>query len=74
MNLGVPHSVEASAHHSSAGFKGASPIIWARGEDGLKNGLRKVLLERSRVKWDLYMPYIAMGYRMSKLAAVGYSP
>ena len=40
----------------------------------LKNGLRKVLLGKSKTEWDLYMPYIAMGYRMSKQAAVGHSP
>ena len=40
----------------------------------LKNGFRKVLLDMSKTEWDLYMPYIAMGYRMSKQAAVGYSP
>ena len=40
----------------------------------LKSGLRKVLLDKSRTEWDLYMPYVAMGYRMSKQAAVGYSP
>ena len=32
----------------------------------LKNGLRKVLLDKSATEWDLYMPYIAMGYRISK--------
>ena len=40
----------------------------------LKNGLRKVLLERGMTKWELYMPFIAMGYRMSKQVAVRYSP
>ena len=33
-----------------------------------------MLLDKSKTEWDLYMPYIAMGYRMSKQAAVGYSP
>ena len=40
----------------------------------LNKGLTKVLLDKSRTEWDLYMPYIAMGYRMSEEAAVGYSP
>ena len=40
----------------------------------LKTGLRKVLLDKCRTEWDLYMPYIAMGYRISKHAALGYSP
>ena len=30
----------------------------------LRTGLRKVLLDKSKTEWDLYMPYIAMGYRM----------
>ena len=40
----------------------------------LKNGLRKVLLDKCKTEWDLYIPCIAMGYSMSKQAAVGYSP
>ena len=39
----------------------------------LKKGLRKVLLDKSRTEWDLYMPSAAMGYHMSKQAAAGYS-
>ena len=40
----------------------------------LKNGLRKVVLDKIKTEWDLYMPYIAMGYRMSKQATMGYFP
>ncbi len=31
-----------------------------------KKGLRKICLTRNKEDWDLALPYIAMGYRMSK--------
>ena len=66
-NQQITHRLASREHPQSDGLA-------ERMMQTLKNGLRKVLLERSRIEWDLYMPYIAMGYRMSKHAAVGYSP
>ena len=40
----------------------------------LKSALRKTLFTRHRQDWDLYLPYIAMGYRMTKQASTGYTP
>ena len=31
----------------------------------MKQGLRKTLLERAATDWDLVLPYVAMGYRMT---------
>jgi hypothetical protein len=33
-----------------------------------KKGLRKICLIRNKEDWDLALPYITMGYRMSKHA------
>jgi len=33
-----------------------------------KKGLRKICLTKNKKDWDLALPYIAMGYRMSKHA------
>jgi len=35
-----------------------------------KKGLRKICLTRNKEDWDLALPYIAMGYRMSKHASL----
>ncbi len=35
-----------------------------------KKGLRKICLIRNKEDWDLALPYIAMGYRMSKHASL----
>jgi hypothetical protein len=35
-----------------------------------KKGLRKICLTRNKEDWDLTLPYIAMGYRMSKHASL----
>jgi len=35
-----------------------------------KKGLRKICLIRNKEDWDLALPYIAMGYRMSKPASL----
>jgi hypothetical protein len=35
-----------------------------------KKGLRKICLTRNREDWDLALPYIAMGYKMSKHASL----
>ena len=40
----------------------------------MKQGLRKTLLHRQREDWDLFLPYVAMGYRMKKQASSGYTP
>ena len=39
-----------------------------------KRALRKCLLDGGGEEWDEFLPYIAMGYRMSKQKAVGSSP
>jgi hypothetical protein len=33
-----------------------------------KKGLRKIFLTKNKEDWDLALPYIAMGYKMSKHA------
>ena len=40
----------------------------------MKRALRKCLLDGGGEEWDELLPYVAMGYRMSKQKAVGYSP
>ena len=40
----------------------------------MKRALRKCLCDRGGQQWDELLPYIAMGYRMSKQKSVGYSP
>ena len=40
----------------------------------LKKSLRKCLLERGSEEWDELLPYVAMGYRLSKQKSLGYSP
>ena len=40
----------------------------------MKRALRKCLCDGGGVDWDEILPYLAMGYRMSKQKAVGYSP
>ena len=40
----------------------------------MKQGLRRTLLERCATDWDLVLPYVAMGYRMTQQKALGYSP
>jgi hypothetical protein len=35
-----------------------------------KKGLRNICLTRNKEDWDLVLPYITMGYRMSKHASV----
>ncbi len=37
-----------------------------------KKGLRKICLTRNKEDWDLALPYIAMGYRMSKHASLSH--
>ena len=40
----------------------------------MKRALRKCLCDGGGKEWDELLPYIAMGYRMTKQKAVGYSP
>ena len=40
----------------------------------MKRALRKCLCDGGGQEWDELLPYIAMGYRMSKQKSVGYSP
>ena len=40
----------------------------------MKRALRKCLCDGGGEDWDQILPYVAMGYRMSKQKAVGYSP
>jgi len=37
-----------------------------------KKGLRKICLIKNKEDWDLALPYIAMGYRMSKHASLSH--
>jgi hypothetical protein len=37
-----------------------------------KKGLRKICLTRNKKDWDLALPYIAMGYKMSKHASLSH--
>ncbi len=37
-----------------------------------KKGLQKICLTRNKEDWDLALPYIAMGYRMSKHASLSH--
>jgi len=37
-----------------------------------KKGLWKICLTRNKEDWDLALPYIAMGYRMSKHASLSH--
>ena len=39
-----------------------------------KSSLRKSVLERCATDWDLVLPYVAMGYKMTQQRAVGYNP
>ena len=40
----------------------------------MKRALRKCHLDNGGEEWDEPLPYVAMGYRMSKQKALGYSP
>ena len=40
----------------------------------MKRGLRKCLLDGGGRDWDELLPYVAMGYRMSKQKSLGCSP
>ena len=40
----------------------------------IKRALRKCLLDGGGKDWDELLPYVAMGYRMSKQRSLGYPP
>ena len=40
----------------------------------MKMGLRKCLLDGGGKDWEELLPYIAMGYRMTKQKTLGYNP
>ena len=40
----------------------------------MKMGLRKCLPDGGGEDWDVLVPYIAMGYRMTKQRSSGYNP
>ena len=40
----------------------------------MKRALQKGLLDGGGKDWDEILPYVAMGYRMSKRKSLGYSP
>ena len=40
----------------------------------MKRAVRQCLCDEVGVDWDEILPYVAMGYRMSKQKAIGYSP
>ena len=40
----------------------------------MESAVRKCLLDSGGEDWDEMLPYVAMGYKMSKEKAVGYSP
>ena len=40
----------------------------------MNKALNKCLLEGGGEQWDELLPYVAMGYRLSKPKSLGYSP
>jgi hypothetical protein len=48
------------------------PSCWPCIEDGsdMQEGTSKICLIRNKEDWDLALPYIAMGYKMSKHASL----
>ena len=63
----VTHRTAAREHPQSDGL--AERMVQT-----MKLFLRKILLKEHRTDWDIYLPYVAMGYRMTKQASTGYSP
>ena len=58
-NQQIAHGLASREHPQAQG-------LVERMMQTLKTGLQKVLLDKSRTEWDLYMSYIEMGYRVSK--------
>ena len=63
----ITHRLSSREHPQSDGL--AERMVQT-----MKRALRKCLLDGGGKEWDELLPYIAMGYRMSKQKAVGYSP
>ena len=63
----ITHRMASREHPQSDG-------LTKRMVQTMKNGLRKKLLTQHRDDWDLFLPYVAMGYRMTPQSSLGYSP
>ena len=63
----ITHRMSSREHPQSDGL--AERMVQT-----MKRALRKCLLDNGGEEWDELLPYVAMGYRMSKQKAVGYSP
>ena len=63
----ITHRLSSREHPQSDGL--AERMVQT-----MKRSLRKCLLDGGGKDWDELLPYIAMGYRMSKQKSVGYSP
>lgn len=64
----ITHRLASRDHPQSDGL--AERMV-----ETLKQGLRRCLLDQAwDLEWDDLLPYVAMGYRMSKQKWVGYSP
>ena len=63
----ITHRMSSREHPQSDGL--AERMVQT-----MKIGLRKCLLNGGGKEWDELLPYIAMGYRMTKQKSLGYSP
>ena len=63
----ITHRLSSREHPQSDGL--AERMVQT-----MKRALQKCLLDNGGEEWDELLPYIAMGYCMSKQKAVGYSP
>ena len=63
----ITHRMSSHEHPQSDGL--AERMVQT-----MKNGLRKCPLDGGEEQWDELLPYVAMGYRMSKQKSSGYSP
>ena len=65
--FGIDHRLASREHPQADGL--AERLVQT-----MKQSLRKSVLERCAADWDLVLPYVAMGYRMTQQRALGYSP
>ena len=63
----ITHRISSHEHPQSDGL--AERMVQT-----MKRSLRKCLLDGGGEEWDEILPYVAMGYRMSKQKSSGYSP
>ena len=63
----ITHRLASQEHPQSDGL--AERMVQT-----MKRALRKYLCDAGGENWEGLLPYIAMGYRMSRQKAVGYSP